>query len=510
MAAALVAAAVLAAGASLPREAECRKPLDLLYNGHMEEALQGTAALFAAHPADPLSAYVDALALVWKVEQRPEVTAFDKELERRVQRAVAVAERRLREDPHDVRALLARGGTWGVSSRYHMFRWHKSEAARDGARMRADLLAVRAQEPKNTDALFGLGLYDYYADVLPRLLKLLRVFARIPGGDRERGLAAIEASREGAVLHRTEIQVQLYEIYAWYEKRPDRALSEIRELSLRHPGWPLWRLKLAEHLRDRMGLYAESAQVARRLLEAEERRPAAERGAAAVLARVSLGESLLQDLRLDEARRVLLPARDGGPAGGAAGQRARLLLGRALELEGDRDGALAHYQRAAAGPDRELRKRAQAALSRSLPADEVRALHLVAEARRAREGGRAGEAATVYRQALRLWPASQEAALRVAEDDLHHGRGETARRAIEDLGRERDATPPWVRPWIWLLRAECLDLAGERAAALDHYRKVLSDPHGQDELKQRAEEGLRRPFAPADEAKPKARAVLQH
>jgi len=259
-----------------------------------------------------------------------------------------------------------------------------------------------------------------------------------------------------------------------------------------------------------MGLYAESAQVARRLLEAEERRPAAERGAAAVLARISLGESLLQDLRLDEARRVLLPARDGAAGGAAAGQRARLLLGRALELEGDRDGALAHYQRAAAGPDRELRKRAHSALSHSLAADEVRALHLVAEARRARNGGRAQEAAALYRQALRLWPASREAALRVAEDDLHHGHGEAARGAIEELSRDRDATPPWVRPWSWLLRAELLDLAGERAAALDHYRKVLSDPHGQDELKQRAEEGLRRPFAPAEEAKPRAGAVLQY
>jgi hypothetical protein len=505
---ALLAAAVLAA-ATLPTEAECRQPLDLLYNGHLEDALQGTAALAAAHPDDPLAAYVDALALVWKVEQRPEVTSSDKELERRVQRAVAVADRRLREDPRDVRALLARGGTWAVSSRYHMFRWHKSEAARDGVRMRADLLAVRAQEPTNTDALFGLGLYDYYADVLPRLLKLLRVFARIPGGDRERGLAAIEASREGAVLHRTEIQVQLYEIYAWYEMRPDRALAEIRELSRRHPGWPFWGLKLAEHLRDRMGLYAESARVARRLLETEERRPAAQRGAAAVLARISLGESLLQDLRLDEARRVLLPARNGAAGGAAAGQRARLLLGRALELEGDRDGAIAHYQRAAAGPDRERRKRAQSALSRAVPADEVRAVHLVAEARRAREAGRAGEAAALYRQALRLWPDSREAALRVAEDDLHHGHGEAAKDAIEDLNRDREATPPWVRPWSWLLRAEWLDLAGERADALDHYRKVLSDPHGQDELKERAEEGLRRPFAPAEDAKSPARALIQ-
>ena len=498
----LLAAAVLAAG--LATEAECRQPLDLLYNGRMEEALQGTAALAAAHADDPLAAYVDALAFIWKVEQRPEVTSLDKDLEKRVRRAVSVADRRLRTDPNDVRALLARGATWGVSSRYHMFRRHKSKAARDGARMRADLLAVRRLEPRNMDALFGLGLYDYYADVLPRLLKLLRLFARIPGGDRERGLLAIEESREGAALHGTEIQVQLYEIYAWYEKRPDRALAEIRDLSRRHPGWPLWTLKLAEHLRDRMGLYAESAQVARLLLAAEEGRPPEERGAAAVLARVSLGESLLLDLRLDEARRVLLPARDGGAGGARVGQQAELLLGRTLELEGDRQGAQGHYQRAADGPDRELRKQAQAALSHPLPAGQVRAVHLIAEARRARERARPAEAAATYRQAYRLWPRSHEAALRVAEDDLRHGRREAARDVIEGLTGESDPEPPWVRPWSWLLRAEIFDLAGDRDAALHQYRKVLSDPHGQDELKERAAQGLRRPFTPAETPKPGA------
>jgi hypothetical protein len=497
----VLAAALLAAtAAGIPTETECRQGLDLLYDGRMEEGLAATAALAAAHADDPLAAYVDALALVWKVEQRPESTALDKELERRVAHAVNLATARLRVAPEDTRALLARGGAWGVASRHHMFRMKKSEAARDAARMRADLLEVRERDPENAEARFGLGLYDYYADVLPRLMRLLRVLARIPGGDRERGLLAIEQAAERSVLHRTEVQAQLYEIYAWYEKRPDRALAAVRELAHRHPGWPLWRLKEAEHLRDRMGLYAESAQVARLLMQAEEHRPAARRGAAAVLARLSLGESLLEDLRLDDARRALLPAREGGPAGPAAAQRARLLLGRTLELDGDRDGARAHLQRALEGPDRELRKQAQAALDRPLPADEVRALHLIAEARRAREGGRAAEAAAGYREALRLWPRSREAALRVAEDDLDHGRQKAAREAIEDLLGARDAQPPWVRPWSWLLEAEALDLEGERAQAIERYRRVLADPHGQDELTRRAQEGLRGPFAPASTA----------
>ncbi|HEY7512758.1 MAG TPA: hypothetical protein VIG50_21030, partial [Vicinamibacteria bacterium] len=154
------------------------------------------------------------------------------------------------------------------------------------------------------------------------------------------------------------------------------------------------------------------------------------------------------------------------------------------------------------GPDRGLRKQAQEAVARPMPPDEVRALHLIADARRAREAGRDGDAVDAYREALRLWPRSREAALGVAEDDLRHGREEAARRAIDDLGRERDVEPAWLRPWSWLLRAEALDVSGERAEALEQYRRVLADPHGREELEERAREGLRRPFTPAPSPPP--------
>src|SRR4029079_10561678 len=141
-----------------------------------------------------------------------------------------------------------------------------------------------------------------------RLVKVLRFLAHMPGGNRERGLGMIEEAGQGPSLHWTEAHAQLYEIYAFYEKKPDRALEEIKELRRRYPGWPLWGLKLAEHLRDRLGLYAESAEAARAVALAEEKRHAAQPvGAAAVLSRLSWAESLRRDLQFAEARRALAP-----------------------------------------------------------------------------------------------------------------------------------------------------------------------------------------------------------
>ena len=48
--------------------------------------------------------------------------------------------------------------------------------------------------PDNPDALLVQGVYLYFADILPRMVKFARVFLRVPGGHRERGLEYIDAA----------------------------------------------------------------------------------------------------------------------------------------------------------------------------------------------------------------------------------------------------------------------------------------------------------------------------
>jgi hypothetical protein len=490
------------ASASAAADHEYVAALDQLYDGSTDRATSALAELAARSPDDPIGPYLQALALCWKIEQRPQTSDLDKELHQVAERALLLADAALKQNPEDVRARLARGAAHGVKSRLHLFRLQKREAAREAVRMREDLLAARERDPEDKDVTFGIGLYDYYADVLPRFTKLLRFLAGIPGGNRQRGLAAIETAREGSRFHGTEVRVQLYEIHAFYEDQPDRALAEISGLRRRYPGSPLWALKLAEHQRDRLGLYAESGAVAREVIaRAEEGHPNYSETAAA-MARVAMGESLLLDLRLPEARRVLLPVRDGVPGAAWVGARARLLLGRSLELEGDREGALAHYRLAATSTDRELRRRGQQALQAEIPAAEVRASTLLAEGRRHREAGRWTESMDPFAAALRIWPECQEAALRVAEDELAHGLAKAARERLERLSRvpESQVRPPWVRPWSWLLRAQADDLAGEREAAVLQYKKVYEQPFGRAELRDLASAGLRHPFVARESA----------
>jgi len=477
-------------------DAEYRAALELLYDGSTEAGLNRLAELAGAAPRDPVAPYLQSLALCWKIEQLPEGSALDREMHRLADRSLDLADAALKRDPRDARALMARGAAHGVKSRLHLFRLKRRDAAREAVRMREDLLLARELDADAADVAFGLGLYDYYADVLPRIAKLLRFLAGIPGGDRVRGLALIESARDRSAFHDTEVRVQLYEIRAFYENAPDRALEEIAGLRWLYPGSPLWALKLAEHQRDRMGLYAESAAVAREILEMAAAGHPNYSDVAAAMARVFLGESLLLDLRFVEARRALLPARNGVAGTPWVGARARLLLGRSLELEGDREGAEVHYRIAAATADPGLRRRAQEALTSPLPDEEVRATPRLAEGRRHREAGRRQEAAESFAAALRLWPECQEALVRVAEEELARARPRLARELLERL--DVDPRPPWVLPWSRLLLAQVEDLEGDREAAVALYQKVFAAPYGRAELRNLAAAGLKRPFAPRD------------
>lgn len=492
MIAALLLAALIPVAAA--QDAEYMAALDLLYDGRAERAMWHLEALGTRHPEDPVRLYLQALVLAWMLEQRPETAALDRELEQAATRAWDLADVQVKANPDDLRARFARGAASGVRSRFHLLRLHRADAARAAAAMREDLLAVREREPDSHDVNFGLGLYDYYADVLPKYAKLLRWFARIPGGNRTRGLAEIERARDQSPLHRTEAQAQLYEIYAFWEEDPERALEEIQDLHRRHPGWPLWGLRLSEHLRERMGAYAEAAAVAEGIVNAA-KDPKRDPGPGAVaLARLALGRALLLDLRPAEARRALLPGKDGLPGNPALAAEARWLLGQSLELEGDPDGAFAHYRLSASSGDKDWRKRAQASLERPLSAAEVRARHAIGEARRDRQAGRWREAAESYREALAASPKSAEAMLGAAEAELRAGRAEAARALLRDLEENGPGDPPWLRSWSWLLLGQAHDLEGEREAAVLQYKKVLKTSFRRSELRDAATSGLRSPF----------------
>ncbi len=71
---------LLTAPAAADPDLELRSSLELVYQGHVDDALARLRAAAEARPEDPMAAYALALALCWKIEQRPETEELDREL----------------------------------------------------------------------------------------------------------------------------------------------------------------------------------------------------------------------------------------------------------------------------------------------------------------------------------------------------------------------------------------------------------------------------------------------
>ena len=457
-----------------PADGPARAALDLVYDGEFLGAEARLAALAREHPDDPVVPYLQALALEWRLEQDPASRVHDVETLALADRALSLAGARLARDPADARALLARGAAHGVKSRLHLFRWEKGPASREAVRMREALVSARDSGTEALDLDFGLGLYDYYADTLPRFFKLVAFVLRIPGGDRERGLEGVaRVARGGSLFHDDEARVQMYDIHSYFERKPDRALHWIREMWRRHPGWPIWGLKLAQLLGEPMGLWAQSAAVASEIVAAADagRHPNYQPVVAA-MARVLLAEALLGDLRFEEARAAALRARSGAPGTPWVSERAERVIARGLDLE-----------RRAGSP-------------------EVRALALLAQGRRLRERGDELSAEAACRRAFATYPSNDEGRLCAARESLRQGRPAAARALARAVADGEGA--PWLQPFARLVLARALEDEGDRAGALELYRRAWEEPLGREALRAEAAGAIRRldPSAALPDAPP--------
>lgn len=292
---------------------------------------------------------LDAVSAWWHIQLDPLNTAHDPAFQAKVETAIASTTAWTVREPQRAEAWFYLGGAYAARAQWSVLRGQRLSAARDGKRIKSALDHALALDPAMADAYFGIGLYHYYADVAPRVLKMFRWLLLLPGGDRVAGLDEMLRARQAGQLVRSEAAYQLQVIYVWYEKQPERALELLGELRTRHPHNPRFPQAIAE-IQD---FYIDDTRASLRtwgaLLEAAERRQvaapelaevSARLGIASQLDQLSQGEAALEHLR------AVIAAQPAAPFGALA--RAHLQLGQTLDRLGRRAEAIAAYRAAIA------------------------------------------------------------------------------------------------------------------------------------------------------------------
>jgi hypothetical protein len=344
---------------------------DLLLNADFAKA---QAELPSVCPPAPREA-CDVMAATitwWRIQLDAEDRSLDASFSSQADRAIASSEGWAAREAGSAEAHFYVGAAYAARVQWRVLRDEKLAAARDGKRIKQALDRAIALDPGLDDAYFGLGLYDYYADVAPASEKILRFLLLLPGGDKTEGLARMSRARTAGRLLQGEADYQLQIIDLWYEKRADLAVSLLTSLRERYPGNPLFASQLADvqdrYLHDTTG----SLATWRELLAAARDRRVNEPALAEAEARLGIAhqlDALDETDRAIEQARTVIEARPTRPYGALAS--AFLALGEGEDRLGHHDAAIAAYRLALGGigagsPDPgNLRRRAADAMRRA-------------------------------------------------------------------------------------------------------------------------------------------------
>jgi tetratricopeptide (TPR) repeat protein len=422
---------------------------------------------------------LEATRQFWRIQIDPEDRSRDAAFEAAVSAAITATQAWTATAPSQAEAWFYLGGAYGARVQYRVLRQERLGAARDGRQVKNALDKTLALAPGLVDAQFGLGLYEYYADVAPTAAKILRVLLMLPGGDRARGLARMQRTRQHGQILADEAAFQLHVVYFWYENRAQDAIALLDELVRRHPRNPYFRRAIAEaqnvYLHDLTASLATWRELARLADTGGVNEAALARGDAQLGVATSLDAIGDTDLALAELER-LRTAAPTAPWGIAT--RIALAQGRVHDRLGNRAEAERLLRQVVASTARadplNLGDAARRILQKPTPEVKGRAHRLALEAWRAFTADAAAPVLPRFEEAIVLDPDN-------GLTRLHYARALAARQRVPQAIEQLDAvvaaaktTPATAVGEAALFSGRLREQQRDRASAIAAYRRAAS------------------------------------
>ena len=231
------AALVFAAGTPAVAQTLPTEPVvegyHLLYSGDKTGAMIHFTGLLAAHPDDLPRRF----GLLMAERSRLDAdAALRPTFERQLDALVDLADARYDRTTQDSEALFYAAQSHMMRAEYRVT-YDKGMwgAARDGAKAKGCIDTFIKRYPETGDAYYVRGLYDYYVDIAPTLVHMLRVLLFLPAGNRDMGLHELARAASKGQLFGPAAAHELINIYVQFEGRGADALAMGRRLEEQFP-----------------------------------------------------------------------------------------------------------------------------------------------------------------------------------------------------------------------------------------------------------------------------------
>ena len=269
------------AGENLTSPPEAQQAMDTMYAGDFEGAIKILRRLEQAQPENPLGFLLEGEALWWKIYcadsqvkygmvdawkrgKKPEDEAYFA----LAGKAIRLAQERIAKSDTAEMHLYAGMGL-ALKARMDALRGENHAVAHAGLAARAEFLRALELDSQMADATGGLGLYNYYVDSLPGVVKFLRFFMGIPGGNKKEGIQQMQTAIEHGVLMPVEMRFYLAKNLRTYDQDYERAIGVAEPLVTRYPKNPVFQLFLL-NLNVEMGRNDKAAEYFRATIKLAE------------------------------------------------------------------------------------------------------------------------------------------------------------------------------------------------------------------------------------------------
>ena len=217
-------------------DAITRQGIDHVYNLEFEKADSEFTVLEHMRPAHPAGRFFLAMTDWWRILIDIENTRYDTRFFAELDGVVDLCDSLLDIDKNNVTAIFFKGGAIGFEGRLRFHRDDYLAAANAGRKALGIIRDAESLDPGNADILLGAGMYNYYADVLPKeypYLKPLMLF--IPAGDKQKGIEQLNEAAARGKYASVESMYFLMQLYYYYEKDYPKALAIALQLTRRYP-----------------------------------------------------------------------------------------------------------------------------------------------------------------------------------------------------------------------------------------------------------------------------------
>jgi tetratricopeptide (TPR) repeat protein len=253
-----------------------RRALDTIYQGDPDGAIALARAIQQAEPQQPEGYVIESEALWWKRycgaceikygmieawthEKRPEDEAYLKLADRIVELAKAQLAKSETAQMH-----FFEGMGYALKVRVYGLRSETRNAARAAVNARSEMLRALEIDPELADATAAMGVYNYYVDTLSPVVKFLRFFMGIPGGNKELGVKQMRIGMNQGTVLAVHVRFILARALRQYDQKYEEALDIAQPLLARYPQNPLFLLLLG-NLNAELGRDAKAAEYFRQV-----------------------------------------------------------------------------------------------------------------------------------------------------------------------------------------------------------------------------------------------------